>query len=81
VIARACAAAALLLLALPAAGMAKTKTVDMGIPPASANAFQDLGVDVNDFFPHTVTVNVGDRVRFRVAGFHSFDFPPRGGNR
>jgi plastocyanin len=79
VIARACVAAALLLLALPGVSMAKTKTVDMGVPPASATKFQRLGVDVNDFFPHTVIINVGDRVRFRPVGFHTVDLPPTGG--
>ena len=67
------------LVALPAAAGAKTKTVDMGIPPASGKAFQKAGVDVNDYFPHGVTVNKGDKVKFLPVGFHSFDFPARGG--
>jgi plastocyanin len=58
---------------------AKTKTVNMGIPPKSGKAFQPLGVDVNDFFPHGITIHKGDRVKFLPVGFHTFDFPPRGG--
>ncbi len=67
------------LLALPGVAEAKTKTVNMGIPPASGKAFEPLGVDVNDFFPHGVTINKGDKIKFLAVGFHSFDFPPRGG--
>ena len=70
------------LLALPGVAEAKTKKVNMGIPPSSSKAFQKLGlpIDVNDFFPHGVTINRGDKVRFLPAGFHSFDLPPRGGD-
>src|SRR3954447_267404 len=67
------------LLALPGVAQAKTKTVDMGIPPANGKAFEKAGVDVNDFFPHGVTIHKGDKVKFVPVGFHSFDFPPRGG--
>ena len=67
-------------LALPGVAEAKTKTVNMGIPPASQKAFEPTGTDVNDFFPHGVTINKGDKVKFLAVGFHSFDFPPRGGD-
>ncbi len=67
-------------LALPGVAEAKTKTVNMGIPPKSGKAFQPLGVDVNAFFPSGVTVHKGDKVKFLPVGFHSFDFPPRGGD-
>jgi plastocyanin len=67
------------LLALPGVAEAKTKTVNMGIPPASGKAFEPLGTDVNDFFPHGITINKGDKVKFLAVGFHSFDFPARGG--
>jgi plastocyanin len=81
VIARTCAAAALLLLALPGLATADTKTVYMGPPPGQTTTqLQNrLNTDVNNFFPHSVAINVGDSIRFVVAGFHSFDFPPRGG--
>jgi plastocyanin len=71
--------ALVILLALPGVAQAKTKTVNMGIPPKSGKAFQPLGVDVNAFFPHGVTIHKGDKVKFLAVGFHSFDFPPRGG--
>ncbi len=67
-------------LALPGVAEAKTKSVNMGIPPKSGKAFQKLGVDVNAFFPSGVTINKGDKVKFLPVGFHSFDFPPRGGS-
>ena len=67
-------------LTLPAAAQAATKSVNMGIPPKYGKAFQPLGVDVNDFFPHGVTIHKGDKIKFLPVGFHSFDFPPRGGD-
>ena len=67
------------LLALPGLAEAKTKTVNMGIPPASGKAFEKTGVDVNDFFPHGVTIHKGDKIKFLAVGFHSFDLPARGG--
>jgi plastocyanin len=60
---------------------AKTKTVNLGLPASNAGkAFQSAGVDVNDFFPHGVTIHVGDKVKFLPTGFHTFDFPPKGGD-
>jgi plastocyanin len=60
---------------------AATKSVNMGIPPKSGKAFEklQLPLDVNDFFPHGVTIHKGDKVKFLPVGFHTFDFPPRGG--
>jgi plastocyanin len=68
------------LLALPGAAQAATKSVNMGIPPSSAKAFEklQLPLDVNDFFPHGVTIKKGDKVRFLPVGFHSVDLPARG---
>ena len=57
-------------LALPGVAEAKTKSVNMGIPPKSGKAFQKLGVDVNAFFPSGVTINKGDKVKFLPVGFH-----------
>jgi plastocyanin len=75
------AATAAILLLLPTAAQAKsrTKTVDMGVPASSPNQFNSLGADVNDFFPHSITIRAGDRIRFRPVGFHSVDIPKRGG--
>jgi plastocyanin len=64
-------------LGLPAVADAAEKTVNMGVPRASQKAFQNLGADVNDFFPHRVTVHVGDTVRFVPSGFHTVDLPGR----
>jgi plastocyanin len=69
--------AAVALAALPTAAQAATKTVDMGVPRASQKAFQSASSDVNDFFPHRVTIHVGDRVRFVPSGFHTVDLPGR----
>ena len=70
------------MLALPGMAQAKTKTVDMGVPGKSNKAFQQLGVDVNAFFPSGVTIHKGDKIKFLppVDTFHTFDFPPRGGS-
>jgi plastocyanin len=65
--------------AAPGTAQAATKTVNMGTPPSSAKAFQQTGSDVNDFFPHGITVRVGDSVKFLPVGFHTIDFPPKGG--
>jgi plastocyanin len=83
------AGAALLVLAPPGLAQAKTKTVSMGIPAPAKSCkkapkqpvcqFQSTGADVNDFFPHGVTINKGDKIKFLPTGFHSFDFPARGG--
>jgi plastocyanin len=73
--------AAALALAGPAGASAATKTVDAGTPPSAAKQFEKLGADVNAFFPSTVTVNVGDTVKFNPVGFHNADFPKKGGTR
>ena len=68
------------MLALPGVAEAKTKTVNMGIPPASGKAFEPLGVDVNDFFPHGVTIHEGDKVKFVADRLpHRSTSRPRGG--
>jgi plastocyanin len=65
-------------LAVPALAQAATKVVDMGTPLSSQKAFQSAGGDVNDFFPHGVTIHAGDKVKFVPTGFHSVDIPARG---
>jgi plastocyanin len=47
------------------------------LPTASQGAFQSVGADVNDFFPHTTTIHAGDKVKFRAVGFHTLDIPPK----
>jgi plastocyanin len=66
-------------LAGPVAARAAVKSVDMGVPKSAQKTLNEqLGSDVNDYFPHTVTVRVGDRVRFVPSGFHTVDLVPRG---
>jgi plastocyanin len=68
-------------LAVPASASAATKVVTMG-PPASAQKTlgQKYTSDVNDFFPHGITIHTGDSVRFELAGFHTVDLPAKGGS-
>jgi plastocyanin len=64
-------------LAVPIAAGAAQKDVSMGPPRAAQKALQPTASDVNDFFPHRVTVHVGDTVRFVPNGFHTVDLPGR----
>jgi plastocyanin len=72
--------------AVPSAAHAATKTVTMGLTHKQAkklgktvkNAKTDF-VDVNDFFPHGVTIHAGDSVKFINTGeFHTVDIPAKG---
>ena len=65
-------------IALPAVADARTKSVNLGLPPSAGKQFQRLNVDVDDFFPHGVAINTGDKVRFLPTGFHTFDLPAKG---
>ncbi|UGS39198.1 cupredoxin domain-containing protein [Capillimicrobium parvum] len=72
--------AAAALVAGPAMASAATKTVNMGLPVKAQKTFNEqLGSDVNAFFPRVTTIHVGDSVRFAPTGFHTFDFPASGG--
>jgi plastocyanin len=72
-------AAALCSLAIPGVASAATKTVDMGEPASATKAFeQKYGSDANAFFPSSVSVHVGDKVRFAPVGFHTVEFVGRG---
>jgi plastocyanin len=77
---------AALTVAIPATADARTKSVTMGLSKKQAkklgstvlNPKTDFA-DVNDFFPHGVTIHVGDKVKFVNTGsFHTVDIPPRG---
>jgi len=66
-------------LVTPGLAQAKTKTVSLGPTKAASKQIQKAGpVDVNDFFPHGVTIRVGDKVKFAPNGFHNVDLPARG---
>jgi plastocyanin len=64
-------------LAAPAAAGAATKTVQSG-PFAKGGQFQQAFGDANQFFRRTVTIHRGDRVRWRINGFHTVTFVPAG---
>jgi plastocyanin len=72
--------AAVAVLAVPATASAATKTVDMGVPTAQQKTFQKAFSDVNDFFPHGTTIQVGDSIKFVPTGFHTVDIPRKGGS-
>jgi plastocyanin len=61
----------------PAAAQAATKTVTAG-PFAKQKQFQNAFGDANEYFRRTVTIHRGDRVRWRINGFHSVTFVPAG---
>jgi plastocyanin len=70
------AGAAAVLLA-PAAAQAKTKTVSVGPPLATAKKLGET-TTANAFFPTKLKINVGDSVKFAPAGFHTVNFPKKG---
>jgi len=72
-------------LAFPVAAQARVKIMSEGLPtPKDQHRFLDtigangapLKADAIDFFPHTVTIHVGDSVKFRPTAFHQIDIPP-----
>lgn len=65
-------------LIVPTTASAASKSVFMGTPPVASHTFQSNNGDVNDFFPHGITVHVGDSVRFVPVGFHTVDIPAKG---
>jgi len=73
------AAILVVVLALPAAAQAVTKTVRAGAPPAIGPAFTAVETDVDAFFPRDVTIHVGDSIGFVTSAFHTVDLPGRGG--
>ena len=91
---RAGCATAVVLVALSAASgaVAKslTKSVSVGPPPQTNQIAAKLGVtkkfgqqfspDINAYFNKKTTINVGDTVSFVVRGFHTVDFPAKGGS-
>ncbi len=75
----ACVTTAIAVLAIPVAAQAATKTVSLGTTAAAQKALQKYGADSNDFFPHGITIHVGDSVKFQPSGFHTVDLPKKGG--
>src|SRR5436189_3300940 len=62
---------AVVLVAAPA--QAATKTVYLGNPPSAAKALNKLRADVNQYFPESIIVRRGDKVRFVPSGLHTVD--------
>jgi len=51
----------------------------MGTPREAQRQFgQQLQSDVNDYFPHRITIRRGDSIRWIPSGFHNVDIPARG---
>src|SRR4051794_5735449 len=52
----------------------------MGLPTKDQKRFLAPAheADAIDFFPHTVTVHVGDSVKFLPTAFHNVDIPAKG---
>jgi plastocyanin len=84
------AAAALCALLTASAAFAKpvTKIVTAGPPPSVNKIAAKLlpksftgtfNPDINAFFNKKTTINVGDTVSFQILGFHTVDFPAKGG--
>jgi plastocyanin len=72
------AAAAAAMVLLPAAAQAATKDVSAGTPPrGTLKGVPPFALD-NAFYPKRVAIRAGDRVRFRILGFHNVLFAPRG---
>ena len=71
-------------LALPATAAAASKTVYPGGPVKfQNNVIGKVGAGVDNFLINRVTINVGDTVvwngKARFNGFHTVDFPAKGG--
>jgi plastocyanin len=71
---------AALCVAFPVAAQAKVKKVYMGLPTKDQKRFlaPAYEADAIDFFPHTVTIHVGDSVKFLPTAFHNVDIPAKG---
>lgn len=70
-----------LTLAVPLAAQATTWNVYQGLPTKVQKQKTFLGghdIDAIDFFPHTLTIHVGDKVKFSQTAFHQLDLPPKG---
>lgn len=58
---------------LAGSAQAATRIVDAG-PGAKAHLPKNRSYDANAFLPGTVTVHVGDKVKFNINGFHTVTF-------
>lgn len=75
------ALAATLGLSIPAAASAAaTYTVSMGPLPKDSSALEKTGAEIDGYFPSSLKVHVGDKVKFAPYGFHNAEFPKKGGS-
>ena len=66
-------------LAVPSAADAATKTVQAGpFGKVNQELFQQQFGDGNAYYRKTVTIHRGDKVRWKINGFHSVTFAPKG---
>jgi plastocyanin len=71
-------------LVLPLAAQAATRQVLQGLPTKVQKQKDFLGghdVDAIDFFPHSITIHVGDKIKFSQTAFHQLDLPAKGQKR
>ena len=62
-------------LAVPSAADAATKTVQAGpFGKVNQELFQQQFADGNAYYRKTVTIHRGDKVRWKINGFHSVTF-------
>ncbi|MDX6699999.1 MAG: hypothetical protein QOF26_225 [Baekduia sp.] len=71
-------AAVLCSLAVPGVASAATKVVSAGPPLKAPPKGVPKDADVNAFFPTAIKVHAGDAITFRIAGFHTINFPKKG---
>ncbi len=65
-------------LVLPGAAQAATKDVYAGTPPKGLlKGVPEFAVD-NSFYPKRIAVRAGDKVSFKIVGFHNVLFAPKG---
>lgn len=78
----ACILACAALVASASSAAARTQTVWAGGPPAFQKSItKQFGAEANDYFPRSVTINVGDKISWQgmAVGFHTIDLPAKGG--
>ncbi len=61
---------------VPAAAQGATRT-DVAGPPSKVSGLPP-GADSNAFYRKTITIHVGDKVKWKFNGFHTVTFPAKG---
>jgi plastocyanin len=65
-------------LLVPAAAQAATKPVFAGTPPKGAIPGVPETTFDNAFYPRSVKIHKGDKIKFSIVGFHNVLFSPKG---